>query len=223
MENLMNLIETIHQEVRILEREFQQNKGQILTEDDLKCHLFMKLYRLFGDPNESMDSEIKISPLHAEVSFFDENGKLSMRPDLAIINPKNTSILHSVETHVTTMDIRYKHLSGKEFEFHGDSIIFELKFCRSKKGISKRHIESYQKDIDKIQSLQTLERGYDNKIIGIFIVFNMTDIKSPAFFELLKRTNESLYIFYGTGDLEWQDNRNYLFQFKNHDTQLGYD
>jgi hypothetical protein len=87
----------VESEIKSLETEFQESQGLILTEDDLKCHLFRKLYPYFSHAIHTMDHNIKAGPLHAEVNYFNRFNVLRKRPDLVIINPESLSILHSVE------------------------------------------------------------------------------------------------------------------------------
>mgnify|MGYP003454760617 FL=1 len=116
-----------------IERDFQANQGIILTEDDLKCLAFHKFYNLFQHNLPLFNSTLKGSPLHSEIKFFNQNGKLFFRPDITIIKPENYSILHSISDFVIKDDrIIYKATSSKEFEFGGDAIIIEFKFFRGK-------------------------------------------------------------------------------------------
>lgn len=212
----MEIIEIIENIVIELENEFQYSQGLILTEDDLKCHLFRKLYPYFNHSIKSMDPDIKASPLHAELNYFDYCNVLNKRPDLAIIKTENLSILHSVNHEVDKVGIKYKHTSGKEFEFSGKSVIFELKFCRNRNGINKRHIDSYKRDIEKIRELQKINNTKSNgtnKILGIIVIFNKTDKKIGLFNELLNLQDESLKIFYGTGNVDFMANDNYIHRF----------
>lgn len=212
----MDIVEIIEQIVKEIEIEFQDSQGLILTEDDLKCHLFRKLYPHFNHSMNSMDSNIKASPLHAELKYFDCYDVLTKRPDLAIFQTENLSILHSVNHEIDKVGIKYNHSSGKEFEFSGNSVIFELKFCRNRNGINKRHIDSYKKDILKIRELQmntNIKSKGTNKILGIIVIFNKTDKKTGIFAELFDLQDESLKIIYGTGKVDFLANDNYLYRF----------
>ena len=40
------MINLIVQEIKIIEQEYQSCQGLILSEDDLKCHLFRRIYDL---------------------------------------------------------------------------------------------------------------------------------------------------------------------------------
>lgn len=197
-------IESILIKISELEREYQDCQGLILSEDDLKCQLFSKLTTVCNNDNETIDSGIKGSPLHSEINFFNEKGELKLRPDISIIEPNELSILHSVNLTVKNNRIYFERTSGKEFEFSGNTIIIELKFCKNKSGINSRHIKTYLKDIEKIQRLQNIinVNSHGNyKILGVFVIFNKTNLKASGFDDVCKLENESLRIFYGTGNL----------------------
>ena len=95
--NGQTLEEKIITEIKNISEEYKSNQGLILSEDDLKCHIFRKLYDLF--PNHSIathDHEITASPLHTEIRFYDEGGKLSLIPDITILDPAGMSIKHGM-------------------------------------------------------------------------------------------------------------------------------
>ena len=190
-----------------LELEFQENKGIILTEYDLQCLLFCKLYHyhLLRHNEYTFDNNIKGSPLHTEISFFNENKKLSYRPDITIIETKNYSIIHSVADIITIKDgyIQYDKTSSKGFEFCGDAIIIELKFIHDTNGI--KQIRGIKNDYYKINKIKKLvERNGQNKVYGIVAVFNKTDRKSDECSNYIAlRDNESdVRVKYYTGKFE---------------------
>ena len=138
---------------------------------------------------ETFDSHILGSPLHSEIKFFNENGKLFYRPDLTIIEPKNYSIIHSISDFIIKEEkIVYKPTSSKEFEFCGNSIIIELKFCRAKNGITR--IDSFKTDLMKIKKIkQLVEKDGKSKIYGIIAIFNKTDIKNNSLVNFLSSSD----------------------------------
>lgn len=207
-----SIFNNISEIIREIETEYQKNQGLILTEDDLKSILYCKLRALFPDKIATMDPRIYASPLHTEVSFFDKYQILRHRPDIVILQPSQLSILHSVEYDLSpvtgnqnTNNLKYGELRGKQFEFSGNSIIFELKFCKSRYGINKRQIDSYKKDIAKIIELQELAKNKACQIAGCVVIFNKTNKKSDEFEKLYLMQSDSLKIFYGTGKVEFPD------------------
>ena len=198
------VFERILEKLNELELDYQENKGIILTEYDLQCLLFHKIYDLFVHNQETVDSHIKGSPLHSEIKFFKENGKLFYRPDITIITPKDYSIIHSIAKFIIENDrIKYKPTSSKEFEFGGDSIIIELKFERKRSGITR--VDSFRKDLEKIEKLKELiERNQQSKVYGIVAIFNKTDNKSKKFDEFIQSNNlnSDIKVKYYTGKFE---------------------
>jgi hypothetical protein len=71
----------------------------ILSEDDLKCHLFRLLYEeeRISQRQRTMDNDIWGTRIHTEIKFFNADIKLLDRPDITILSPKNRSILHSIQ------------------------------------------------------------------------------------------------------------------------------
>lgn len=210
------LAESIINELQSLEKEFQEHKALLLTEDDLKCHVFKRIHSFIPDNTQTIDSDISGSALHSEVKFFDENGKLTLVPDLTVISPVNMSIYHSVEFRITNKGPRYGPLPSKSFEIGGDAIIIELKFCREKTGITEADIASYQTDLDKIKQLQTLvlnRSGGRDKLFGIVAIFNKTNLGRSLFEEFMTRNSEvnRINIFYGTGLVDFSNSNHYPF------------
>jgi hypothetical protein len=200
------IIELIIENIDEIEREYQLNKAMILTEDDLKCHLFRKLYDIYDEDLPTMDAGITASPVHSEVTYYNSKGVLYYRPDLAIIDTESLSILHSIEYDLRSNCAKFKKIPTKEFQFGGNSIIFELKFCRNKSRINKRHIHTYIKDIEKIKAIQKLnyeKSNGQNKIFGFFIVFNKTDKYDSSFPKMLEMETDYLKIIYKTGNIEF--------------------
>lgn len=203
----MDIIKSIIEKINELEAEFKESKALILSEGDLKCHLFRKLYSLFNHNENTMDSHFTGSPLHTEIKFFDESDKLTLIPDITILDSSDLSIIHSLKYRITSSGIKYKRTSSKEFEFGGDTIIIELKFCKNKSGINKRSVKSYENDLEKIKRLQKIvntRSSGENKVFGLFVVFNKTDKKSLEFQNFLEKNpdTENLKIIYKTASLD---------------------
>lgn len=195
-------IENIIEKLDELEQIYQENKGIILTEYDLQCLVFHKIYDLFNHNQKTFDYHITGSPLHSEINFFDENGKLFYRPDITIIEPENYSIIHSIsDISIKNERLIYKPTPSKEFEFGGNSIIIELKFCKNKNGI--KIISEYEADLDKIKKIKRLvERDRNSKVYGLVVIFNKTDKKNRRFQEFINRDEDDIKIKYYTGKFE---------------------
>lgn len=208
------LVDRILGQLQDLEAEFQRHKALLLTEDDLKCHVFKRIHSFIPDNSQTMDADVSGSALHSEVKFFDENGKLTLVPDLTVISPRNISIYHSVEFRITHKGPKYGPLPSKSFEIGGSVVIIELKFCRDQAGITGANIQSYQEDLDKIKRLQSLvhqRSGGRDKLLGIVAVFNKTDLGRTLFEEFSARNADvaGIKVFYGTGLVDFNKSSRY--------------
>lgn len=184
-----------------LESEYKDVIGLILSESDLKVHVFRKIFDLFLTRYESYDAGHFASPIHTEIKFFDENNVLSLIPDITILNPKNLSVVHSLQYEVKDTGIIYYKTSGKEFEFNGDLIIIELKFCKNKKGIVKENIKSFQKDIEKIKRIKKISNWNNYAVKGFLIIFNKTNRKHIDVENFINDFQEDgIEILYYSGD-----------------------
>lgn len=199
----------IIKQIQLLEDEFRDCQGMILTEDDLKCHLFSKLCNIFPAKTRTINKDVSGTYLHSEVKFFDEDEKLTLIPDLCIIDPAHMSIFHSVEFEVRRKTAKFKRYSSKHFEIGGSAILIEIKFCRKQTGIDDIDIEMYRSDLDKIKRLNDIvtnrSQGRD-KIFGIFVVFNKTNNGREKYENMkgsLADTN-NLSMFYGTGNVSFE-------------------
>lgn len=198
-------IEQVVNEVEIL---YQSCQGLILSESDLKCILYHKLYNYFGTEKPTIDENISGISLHTEVAFFDENDKLVFKPDIVLIDPKSMSILNSRNFKVKVKEL--EKLPSKGFIFGGNAIIVELKFCRNKTGITPARIRKYEKDVEKIRKIQieTSRRTDGNKkVLGFLIIFNKTDKYKRDFDRFVGQENNynNLKIIYKTGKVSWDN------------------
>ncbi len=135
--------------------------------------------------------------VHTEVSWYDRNNKLAIRPDITVLEPENLSILER-DNHKLKLPI-------KGCSFSGDAINFELKFIRNKTGITQRTLNSIKKDHEKIREL--FKRLHDlkasNKIFCYFVIFNKTSIKCKGFESFIEhnRQSDTHKIIYATGNV----------------------
>ena len=122
--------------------------------------------------------------LHTELSWYDKRGKLTIKPDIAILDPRYLSILCKNDERV--------NLASKGYSFRGDAILMELKFIKNKGGIKQTTIDGPLKnDLEKIKRLflRLEDQGAPYDLFCYFIVFNKTDIKFQEFEKFLRLTN----------------------------------
>jgi len=194
-----DLVKKICKNIREVEHDFQSIKGLILNESDIKCLIYNKIYSLFCHEMPTRDlEEIYASPLHSEIPWFDDRGYLRIRPDLTILDPQDLSMHYSH----SERELQRK-LQRKGFLFGGSALVIEIKFCRSQRGITRQHINTYRKDCQKILDLKHLH--YNNpsqRFYGIVVIFNKTNQKCNEFNDFVKEYDDhnTLNVMYCTGN-----------------------
>src|ERR1044072_1400456 len=75
---------------------YQSAQGMILTEEDLRVRLIHRLQLLPGlrGFRPSQNRSIRATSVHAQLSWYDESWKLSIVPDITILEPEHLSNLH---------------------------------------------------------------------------------------------------------------------------------
>ncbi|WP_123947306.1 hypothetical protein [Chryseobacterium pennae] len=214
----LDSISLIIRKLQELEQIFQENKALILTENDLKCQLFRLIYDLFPISHETFSPDIKGCAVHSEVKFFDEDDKLTLVPDLIVVNTSNISIYHSTEYEIIKHTPVYNSNPSKNFTIAGGAILIELKFCRDKNGINDTDIFNYQQDVDKMIRLKEIIENKNNgneKVYGIFVAFNKTNLGENKFqiFKNSNNHNDEIKIFYGTGMVDFANTTKNPFNY----------
>lgn len=139
-------IAIVERSIRELVTEFEGNPYNFFSESDVKCRLFMILqrYDYIHTLKETMDHKM-ISPLHSEVSYFDDQGKLLFHVDLSIVEPKTTDVYSTA----TTDGIRL----SKGYTAGECYIAVEIKL--NKKLDKQRMMAAWEKDMRKLQNIRT--------------------------------------------------------------------
>lgn len=203
-----NLVNRIIAAIRHLENEYQSCQGLILSEDDLKCLIFKKICALIPTNNlPTADSDVTGSVLHTEIPFYDERGRLRLKPDITIFDPRGMSIKHGLSIRIGNNRLAYGKLPSKGFEFGGKAIVIEIKFCKRKQGITAEDTNKIKGDIDKITGLMQRHNRpqADNEILGIMVVFNKTNLVDRSFHLLQPHWVhiENPKFVYGTGNVTY--------------------
>lgn len=170
----------IEAQIDLLAKDYAHHKALILTERDLQCELQSRLSRLpsLAGYYPTADQGVTGTRVHAELPWFDKHNKLSIRPDLSILEVDQLSIIHG---------IRGGRLPSKEFSFGGNAIILETKFCRPRRGITDGFFEKeIRKDIEKIDALLArLEaEGFRDTLYCYFVIFSKSANMCAVFQEL---------------------------------------
>lgn len=181
-----------------LEHEYQATQGLILSESDIKCLLYSKFLIYFSRPILSLDNQASAISLHTEIPWYDEDGKLTLRPDITILDPHFLNIRRPITV---------RALPSKGFEFAGPATILEIKYSRSRNGILTTDIAKYQDDIDKMLRITTRQNrpANDNQIKGIMVIFNKTNLYTPQLEEFIRNYSghNCIEIYYCTGNVNF--------------------
>jgi len=166
--------------IDLLAQEYAHHKALILTERDLQCQLHSRLSKLplLTGNHPTADPEVTGPRVHADLSWYDKDGRLSIVPDLSILEVDQLSIIRSIAG---------GRLPSKQFSFGGNATILETKFRRNKYGITDGFFRrEIKKDIDKIDGLLAkLEaESFPNSLFCYFVVFSKSDEMGAMFQEL---------------------------------------
>lgn len=187
----------IERAIEELAQDFRETPGLLLTEDDLKCQLTAKFYRIghLGVPVASFDPDIRATAIHTEVPWFDEYGKLRLRPDITITDPKELSIQQPIQ--------QGPRLPRKGCHFIGPSIVVELKFYRGRQGIRSSAVVAIRKDVEKIERLVARGQRLSPAIFlhGIVVVFSRYSGKCEALFHLAEESRPKVTVIVRSADV----------------------
>lgn len=179
--NFETLNPRIERVINLLSLEYSLAPGSILTEDDLKCILFDRLRCLpaLRKPRFTRDSYLPGTSVHSELSWFDENRRLGVRPDITIIEPEYLRILQDRAEPVIDPFCgpfgsvrRARRLPSKQYEYDGQAITFELKFARA--GVDEAMLRLIKKDHRKMMRLfEILNRqGEGESVYSYLVIFD---------------------------------------------------
>jgi len=197
------LVKSIESKIIELGEEYQKAPAIILTESDLKYMIYKKLSDIseISEITPTEDEWILGNSIHTEVSWYDTNRKLTIRPDITIIDTSHLSILH-----ITGKKF---NLPSKQFSFKGKSIIFEIKFIRGQKGITENVFDrKIKEDYEKIRNLFEIlsSRGItEDDFFGFFVIFNKTNLVCEEFSEFLQQNSmgNNIKIIYISGNVDF--------------------
>jgi hypothetical protein len=146
MNNTKNNIESA---IRVLINDFKRNPNKYLTENDVRCVLVNKLIKIreFNELQSTEDGSRSI-PIHTEVRWYGQYGKLKYRSDIVIVD-------------VSTLRVRdgVIKLPSKGYGFNKPKAIIEIKFRRINGESSNEFIKKINKDINKLNRIKEQIEG----------------------------------------------------------------
>lgn len=198
MFEILEIANQIERIVASLAEDYKDCQGLLLTEDDLKCHLFSRLFQIpeIRHPLPSFDPHISASFIHSELSWFDKKERLTIKPDITILDPSGLSILRGINL----------PLPQKGCQSISDAIIIELKFCRNKTGVSKQFIKGVKKDVIKLKRLMQFlrENGGSYRFFSFLIIFAKVSKNNRSLSQVIsKNQQENFKIIFHSGDVQF--------------------
>jgi hypothetical protein len=140
-----NWVEATKNAIISLQKNYQENRGMLLTEGDLECHLFSELLKqpcLSGYHYPKDDSfwkdgkqakNLKTTFVHSQVTWFKDKRQSGYEVDLTICDPKNLEVVN------IELFEEYPH---KGYAHDGPCVAIELKFIRDGR-YPKQYDEDY--------------------------------------------------------------------------------
>ena len=174
-----NLKENIETKIEELADHAYEQKALILTETDLQCLLYKKLYEIdyLSEISETEDGYIT-NKIHTEISWYDSNQhQLKIRPDITLLKPENLKITSGFD----------RELPSKGLHSNDGGIMFEIKFDRELNTITERNMDGIFKDIRNFKYIYDRfnQEGLEDEIYGYFIFF----IKSHPYTHNINKIN----------------------------------
>jgi hypothetical protein len=153
-EIVINWIKKVDQSIYNLYEMYSTNKGNILTEGDLECHMFNNLITdsSLGQIQKTKSEGYNSCSVHSQVTWFNQIRQSGYEVDLTIIDP---AFLYPREIEMQ------EAFPSKNYYYDGPCLAIELKFVRHKSDSKAMIIEDYKKIMDLIRKdkHRNIEKG----------------------------------------------------------------
>ncbi|PIT84882.1 hypothetical protein COU37_01330 [Candidatus Micrarchaeota archaeon CG10_big_fil_rev_8_21_14_0_10_45_29] len=160
--SLTPYIEAIGAAINELLRDFEHNPEVFLTEEDIRCHLFFKLYSILGlqQLRRTADEQVIQSiSVHSEIRWYGkEDKKLKYRSDIVIIPVEYLRTRdppakpHSPRTRIKKKEF---NLPSKGYAFNGETVIVEIKLRRRNGETTKKFANRIENDKKKLEIIKS--------------------------------------------------------------------
>lgn len=152
VEPTLTWMKAVKNAINKLQKEYNQNRGMLLTEGDLECHTFNKLMQEDGLKgfhhckndtffNTKGSSELKTSFVHSQVTWFKIDKNSGFEVDITIGDPSKMEV-KNIEL--------FEQYTSKGFAYDGPCVAIELKFIRDIQKANLYGQEDYLKLRDKL-------------------------------------------------------------------------
>jgi len=152
--------EAVERAIQRVELRFNRHSHIFLTEDDLRCNLFSELLKedVLSSVRRTQDQSCSI-PIHSEVRWYGENGKLKNRSDLVILD---------VAQLITSNNDLFR-LPSKGYGFGGSMVVIEIKLRRPNGPSDNTFKKALMKDILKMKELR---RSVNSQALFHLVIFD---------------------------------------------------
>ncbi len=194
--NTKDIIIDVMHSITAVGSDFEEYPDKYLTESDARCFLFNEFMRnhSFNRVSPTQDNSQSI-PLHTEVRWYGNEGKLKYRSDIVIIETAD----------LRTQD-KIMKLPSKGFAFNKFNAIIEIKLRRSNGERDGNFIKKIEYDVEKLIEIEKEVADVGNLEYALFIFIldkknkngSMYNLINGKFFGIKKKYNpfRDLFICY---------------------------
>lgn len=141
---------------------FRAKPDYFLTEEDLRCHLFLNLYRRKALRKEETTRDQTTSiPIHAEVRWYGRDQSLNYRSDLVIVQ---------VDDLITSTE--RQDLPSKSFGFNKFYAVIELKLRRKIDINDDAFAQEVRGEVDRLLEIREKVKERDDSAKYYIVVFD---------------------------------------------------
>lgn len=144
-----NIKEKIIKTIKNLIHDFEEYPDKYLTESDVRCALVNKLMKdpAFNELYKTEDNS-KSVPIHSEVRWYGQSGKLKWRSDIVIFDVSSLRVKNDIF-----------RLPSKGFSFNKPWAIIEIKLRRINGESDRAFIKKIKDDSEKLSNIRVEVSG----------------------------------------------------------------
>jgi hypothetical protein len=173
------IINKVEKRINQLIEEFKKYPEKFLTEEDLRSYLYHLLVDDFNIIQDCEDNSKSI-PLHCEVRWYGNSGKLRLRSDIVILD---------VSTLITKNIASFK-LPSKGYGFNKPLVIIEIKLRRKTGDSDNKFKRKITRDVSK---LKKIKKGLNSDFNSYVLIFDKR--KNLSFETDLQVGHKEYYIY----------------------------